>query len=69
MIVLVYRKNKEHPIAKVFTTLYINFSDVQGHITPESVVVYGRNMNTPKLSCMSLLPERMHINQKMKKLE
>ena len=27
--------------ARVFTTLYLNFSDVQGQITPESVVVSG----------------------------
>ena len=41
--VLVTWKNEEDPIknvgARVFTTLYINFSDVQGHITLELVVV------------------------------
>ena len=29
--------------ARVFTTLYVNFSDAQGQITLESVVVSGRN--------------------------
>ena len=40
---LVICKNEEDPIknegATVFTTLYINFSDAQGQITPESVMV------------------------------
>ena len=58
MVVLVTWKNKEHPIknegARVFTTLYINFSDAQGQITLESVVVSSQNVNSYKLSCMSL---------------
>ena len=37
MVVLLTCKNKEDPIkkegARVFTTLYIDFSDVQGKIT------------------------------------
>ena len=53
MIVLVTCKNEEDPIknedARVFTTLYINFSDAQGQITLESVVVSGRNLNSSKL--------------------
>ena len=53
-------KKEKDPIknegARVFTTLYINFSDAQGQITPESVVVSGRNLNSSKLSCMSSLP-------------
>ena len=54
----------------MFTTLYINFSDAQGQITLESVVVSGRNLNSSKLSCMSSLPARMRIiESKMKKLE
>ena len=54
----------------MFTTLYINFSDAQGQITLESVVVSGRNLNSSKLSCMSLLPSRMKmIHTKMKELE
>ena len=53
--------------AKVFTPLYINFSDAQGQITLELVVVSGRNLNSSKLSCMSLLPARMRmIDSKMK---
>ena len=45
MVILVTFKNEEDPIEKegVFRTLYIIFSDAQGHITPESVVVSGRN--------------------------
>ena len=50
MVVLVICKNEERPIknegARVFTTLYINFSDAQGQITLESVVVSGRNLNS-----------------------
>ena len=42
MVVLFICKNKEDPIknegARVFTTLYIDFSDVQGQIILESVV-------------------------------
>ena len=56
--------------ARVFTTLYINFSDAQGQITLELVVVSGRNLNSSKLSCMSSLPARMRmIDSKMKELE
>ena len=56
--------------ARVFTTLYINFSDAQGQITLELVVVFGRNLNSSKLSCMSSLPARMRmIDSKMKELE
>ena len=74
MVVLVTCKYEEDPIknegARVFTTLYINFSDVQGQITLESVVVSGRNLNSSKLSCMSSLPARMRmIKSKMKELE
>ena len=54
----------------MFTTLYINFSDAQGQITLESVVVSGLNLYSSKLSCMSLLPARMRmIKSKMKELE
>ena len=47
--------------AKVFTTLYINFSDAQGQITLELVVVSGQNLNSSMLSCMSSLPARMRM--------
>ena len=72
--VLVTCKFEEDPIknrcARVFTTLYVNFSDAQGQITLESVVVSGRNLNLSKLSCMSSLRARMRmIKSKMKELE
>ena len=58
MVVLLTCKNEEDSIknegARVFTTLYINFSDTQGQITPKSVMVSGRNFNSFMLSCMSL---------------
>ena len=45
MIVLITCKNEEEPIktegARAFTTLYIDFSDAHGQITPEPVVVSG----------------------------
>ena len=56
--------------ARVFTTLYIKFSDAQVQITLELVVVSGRNLNSSKLSCMSSLPARMRmITSKVKELE
>ena len=74
MVVLLTCKNKEDTIknegARVFTTIYIDFSDAQGQITLESVVVSGRNWISSKLLCMSLLPARMRmIESKMKELE
>ena len=74
MVVLLTCKNKEDPInnkgARVFTTLYVNFSDAKGQITLESAVVSGRNWNSSKLSCMSSLPTIMKlIHTKMKELE
>ena len=74
MVVLLTCKNKEDPIknegARVFTTLYIDFSDTQGQITLESVMVSGRNWNSSKLSSMSSLPTRIKlIHTKMKELE
>ena len=54
----------------MFTTLYINFSDTQGQITLELLVVSCLNLNSSKLSCMSSLPARMRmIDSKMKELE
>ena len=74
MNVLITCKYEEDPIknrgARVFTTLYVNFSDAQGQITLESVVVSGRNLNSSKLLCMSSLPARMRmIESKMEELE
>ena len=73
MDVLVTCKYEEDLIknrgARVFTTLYINFSDAQGQITLELVAVSGRNLNSPKISCISSLPARMRmIDSKMKEL-
>ena len=73
MDVLVTCKYEEGPIkyegARVDTTLYSNFSDVQGQITLVLVSVSGRNLNTSKLSCMSSLPARIRmIESKMKEL-
>ena len=71
MNVFVTCKNEEDPIkiegARVFTTLYINFSDAQGQITPASVVVSGRNLNSSKLSCMFSLSTRMKMIQSKNK--
>ena len=54
----------------MFTTLHVNFSDAQGQLTLESVVVSCRNFNSSKPSCMSSLPARMRmIDLKMKELE
>ena len=54
----------------MFTTLYINFSDVQGQITLVLVVVSDRNLNSSKLSCMFSLPARIRfIKLKMKEQE
>ena len=74
MNVVVTCKYEEDPIknegARVFTTLYSNFSDAQVQITLELVVVSGRNLNSFKLSCMSSLPARRRmIESKMKELE
>ena len=55
--------------ARVFATVYINFSDAQGQITLELVVVSGRNLNSSKLSCMSSLLAMRMIDSKMKELE
>ena len=74
MVVLLTCENEGDPIknrgAGVFTTLYINFSNTQEQITLELVAVTGRNLNSSKLLCMSLLPARMRmIDSKMKGLE
>ena len=53
MDVLITCQYEEDPIknrgARVFTTLYINFSDAQGQITLEFVVVFGQNLNSSNL--------------------
>ena len=54
IVVFLTCKNEENPIkdrgARVFTTLYINFSDLQGQVTLVLVVVSGRNLKSFKLS-------------------
>ena len=65
--------NEEYPIknegARVFTTLYINFSDAQGQVTPQSLVESGRNSNSSKLLWSSSLLVRMKkIQSKMKEI-
>ena len=46
-------KNEKDPIknegARVVTTLFINFSDAQGQLTPKSVMKSCRNSNASKL--------------------
>ena len=74
MDVLVTCQYEEDPMkvrgARVFSTLYIDFSDTQGQITLELVVGSGRNLNSSKLSCMFSLPARMRmIDSKMKEPE
>ena len=53
MGVLVAYKNEEDPIknegARVATTLFIDFSDTQGQLTPKSVMESCRNSNPSKL--------------------
>ena len=50
---LVACKNEEDPIknegARVVTTLFINFSDAQGQLTPKSVMESSQNSNPSKL--------------------
>ena len=74
MDVLVTCRYEKDPIknrgSRVFTTLYINFSDAQGQITLELEVVSGRNLYSSKLPCKSSLPARMRmIDSKMNELE
>ena len=63
MGVLVACKNEEDPIknegARVVTTLFIDFSDIQGQLTPKSVIESGQNSNPSKLIRLTLLPARM----------
>ena len=50
---LVACKNEEDPIknegARVVTTLFIDFSDTQGQLTPKSVMESSRNSNSSEL--------------------
>ena len=59
MGLLVACKNEEDPIknegARVVTTLFINFSDAQGELTPKSVMKSCGNSNPSKLLWLVLL--------------
>ena len=71
---LVACKNEEDPIknegARVVTTLFNDFSDTQGQITPKSVKESCRNSNSSQLLWLVLLNARMKkIHPKMKVLE
>ena len=73
MVVLATCKNKE-PIknegARVVTTLFVDFSDAQGQLTPKSVMESCRNSNSSELLWLVLLPARIKkIYPKMKVLE
>ena len=63
MCVLVACKNEEDPSenegARVVTTIFIDFSDAQGQLTPKSVMESCRKSNTSKLLWLVLLPARM----------
>ena len=52
MSLLVACKNEEDPIknegARVVITLFINFSDAQGQLTPKSVMESCQNSNSSK---------------------
>ena len=74
MGLLVACKNEEDPIknegARVVTTLFINFSDAQGQLTPKSAKESCRNSNSSKLLWLVLLSAKIKkIHLKMKVLE
>ena len=71
---LVACKNEVDPIknegVRVVTTLFINFSDAQGQLTPKSVMKSCRNSSSSELLWLVLLSARMRkIHPKMKVLE
>ena len=74
MGLLVACKNEVDPIknegARVVTTLFINFSDAQGHLPPKSAMEICRNSNSSERLCLVLLSARMKkIHPKMKVLD
>ena len=74
MGLLVACKNEEDPSkyegARVVKTLFINFSDPQGQLTPKSAEESCRNSNISELLWLVLLYARMKkIHPKMKVLE
>ena len=71
---LVACKNEEDPIksevARVVTTLFIYFFDIQGQLTPKSVIKFCRNSISFELLWLVLSSARMKkIHPKMKVLE
>ena len=74
MGVLVACNYEDDPIknegARVVTTLFIDFSDAQGQLTPKSEMDSCLNSNSSKLLLFVLLPARVKkIHPKMKALE
>ena len=73
MVVLVTYKKEKDPIknegTRVTTSLYVNFPNIEGRITPLSMIGSGRNSDSFKHLCMSSLPAKMKIQFKMKALE
>ena len=73
MCLLVACKNEENPIknegARVVTTLFINFSDAQGQLTPKSVMESCGNSNPSKLLWLVFLSANMKIHPDLKALE
>ena len=68
MVVLFTCKCEEDPIktgwARVLTRLYIDFTGVQGQVTPPSTVEFSQlHSNSSKLLWFSSLPARMKENQ------
>ena len=71
---LVACKNEEDPIknegARVDTTVFINFSEPQGELTPKPVMECCPNSNSSELLWLVFLSARIKkIHQKMKGLE
>ena len=74
MAFLVAYKNEEDPMknegARAVTTLFINFSDTQGELTPKSVMESFPNSNSSQLLWLVLLSARMKkIHPKMEVIE
>ena len=74
MSLLVACKNEEDLMknegARVVTTLFINFLDAEGQLTPKSVMESCTNSTSSKLLWLVLLSARMKkIHPKMKVLE
>ena len=69
---LVACKNEEDSFknegARVVTTLFIDFSESQGQLTPKSVMESCPNSNLSELLWLVLLPARMKFHPKMKKV-